>query len=653
MRKLQFLLILMAMMAWGNTNCLAQKKQNISVLYLGGQSDWVNGRSEGMPKKFANEKDFQKSVNQRMAAFSSLLRKYFKTVKTMRAADYRPEMSANYDVTIFDGTPPEIEKGGRVYDDKGNVIDYLRPGYVPDDFPYPAITIGSLGETIGRHIGLKNDWYCLCLDADAHNFRASHPIFNGPFKTKMTLRKKPTPEDAFHYKYYYDGEMPDSLMMWQVQTRGYATDSLFEIGMVARPWGYEDSPDCEYISSGVCLKTLDAVAIGRHGNFMHWGFVASPLYMTNEAKVVFANAVAYIAKFKGTRIVRKYNDRIATREYLKELKELATYDSYKEGFGYRNETKKMQRERYYAALEKKNKGEKLSADEEYYLNNTDEDIDEDYSMADQLRFYQKKGIFEMFGEDEKEIQEYYDHNRDYFYGGGKESYTITLDTDVKGLGFANNDIRLIDRAISLWEQGIQKARAKRILTRYTLCRFNTPQEWRQWFNTYKDRLFFTESGGWLWLVNSTDPSIPGNDYSVLKDVSQPQDSKSKQQEQTSHENPVVASASYDASHKQVVVSLRIHPGYHIYGKVSSKDPYIPTEIKINLTDGWQNDGNLETSPVREFNTSGTTVYEGNALFRQKVRGSGPGTANVIVSWQCCDDHICMPPVEKQFSIQLR
>ena len=102
-----------------------------------------------------------------------------------------------------------------------------------------------------------------------------------------------------------------------------------------------------------------------------------------------------------------------------------------------------------------------------------------------------------------------------------------------------------------------------------------------------------------------------------------------------------------------MVSLRIHPGYHIYGKVSSKDPYIQTEIKINLTDGWQNDGNLETSPVREFNTSGTTVYEGNALFRQKVRGSGPGTANVIVSWQCCDDHICMPPVEKQFSIQLR
>lgn len=36
--------------------------------------------------------------------------------------------------------------------------------------------------------------------------------------------------------------------------------------------GFEDSPEAEVISSGVCAKSLDAVAIGRHGNFFHWGF---------------------------------------------------------------------------------------------------------------------------------------------------------------------------------------------------------------------------------------------------------------------------------------------------------------------------------------------------------------------------------------------
>ena len=55
-------------------------------------------------------------------------------------------------------------------------------------------------------------------------------------------------------------------------------------------------------------------------------------------------------------------------------------------------------------------------------------------------------------------------------------------------------------------------KAKRVLTRYTLCRFATPQEWRDWYETNKDRIFFTESGGWFFMVNTRDLSVPGNDY---------------------------------------------------------------------------------------------------------------------------------------------
>ena len=84
--------------------------------------------------------------------------------------------------------------------------------------------------------------------------------------------------------------------------------------MVSRPGGFEDSPEAEIISGGVSAKTWDAVAIGRHGNFLHWGFAASPDDMTEEARDVFANAVVYIAGFAGqTPVARKYNDRIITR----------------------------------------------------------------------------------------------------------------------------------------------------------------------------------------------------------------------------------------------------------------------------------------------------------------------------------------------------
>lgn len=84
--------------------------------------------------------------------------------------------------------------------------------------------------------------------------------------------------------------------------------------MVSRPGGFEDSPEAEIISGGVSGKTWDAVAIGRHGNFLHWGFAALSDDMTDEARDVFANAVVYIAGFAGqTPVARKYNDRIITR----------------------------------------------------------------------------------------------------------------------------------------------------------------------------------------------------------------------------------------------------------------------------------------------------------------------------------------------------
>ena len=107
---------------------------------------------------------------------------------------------------------------------------------------------------------------------------------------------------------------PDSLPMWRVQKEGYMSKRGIRVGMVSRPGGFEDSPEAEIISGGVSGKTWDAVAIGRHGNFLHWGFAASPDDMTEEARDVFANAVVYIAGFAGqTPVARKYNDRIITR----------------------------------------------------------------------------------------------------------------------------------------------------------------------------------------------------------------------------------------------------------------------------------------------------------------------------------------------------
>ena len=243
------------------------KKSKLRVLYVGGSADWNK-------EHFNDDIAFQNNVKERMASFEKMLKTYFTSVTVVNADDYSQQMSNGYDVTVMDGTPKSIVPE---FVDMAKQM-YLKAGYFTPDFDQPVLTIGELGSTLGSRVGSKNDWYCLCLDADAHSWRKDHPIFKGPFPVKMTVVDKPTPAEAFHYAYDYDGEMPKKLPMWKVQTKGYATDKGFRIGLVSRPWGYEDSPEAEYISSGVCQKSLNAVAIGRHANFFHWGFVASPTY---------------------------------------------------------------------------------------------------------------------------------------------------------------------------------------------------------------------------------------------------------------------------------------------------------------------------------------------------------------------------------------
>lgn len=621
----------------------AVKKSSLRVLYVGGNSNY---ETMGVDIDSAT---IAASVKERTAAFGSFLKLYFKEVKVIDAKDYKPVLSDNYDVTILDGKPIPMRPQKIFRDEKGRYIDSEEALYFPQDFDRPVITIAEIGNTIGRGIGLKTDWYCLCLDADAHHLVKDHPIFNGPWKTKLTMNLKPTPEDAKHYTYFYDAPLPDSTMMWTVQKKGYMTDEGYKIGMVARPWGFADSPDAEYISSGVCAKTIDAVAIGRHANFLHWGFSASPADMTEEAKVVFANAIVYISKFAGQHpLARKYNDRRGTREYLKELKFLSTRASWLE--------RQTSDSIFYAEIQKlkeqaqakQKKGEELDSDEKQYLTF---EMPRKQTYEEYLIKYQGE-TFEKFGTNEKAYIKYYDENAPYFYSPD-DFYVMEVDEDVKSLGIANNDVRLLDKAISMWEESMEIDKARRILKRYTLCRFNTPQEWRQWYETYKDKLFFTESGGWLWLVNTTDPSVPGNDYSILEKEKKQLETKKHDQEQTSHDTPVIAKAEYDAAGKQILIRMKIHPGYHIYGKVSSSDPYIPTEIKIEISEGWQKEGDIILPAFKQLNSTGTTIYEDEVIFRQKIKGKGNGTATVTVSWQCCDDHICMPPIEKTFTISVR
>ena len=255
MNRYLSLLLLALVMCLGATAQV--KKTNLKVLYVSGHS---NIETFGVDAYDTAAND--RSIVERTAAWEKYLNEYFTTVKTVKGNDYNYKMSYDYDVTIIDGNPKPLEPR-RYITVNGNIARIIDARYFPDDFDRPVITIAETGETVGRRIGVKNDWYCLCLDAHAYCMKTDHPIFRGPYKVKLTMTGRPTPEGAKEYAPLTGETLPETTPMWRVQKRGYMTDKGYKVGMVVRPWGYEDSPEAEWISGGESAKSSPP--------FLHFG----------------------------------------------------------------------------------------------------------------------------------------------------------------------------------------------------------------------------------------------------------------------------------------------------------------------------------------------------------------------------------------------
>lgn len=613
------------------------KKAELKVLYVGGTPEFETMTAGDIPADV-----MEKSIGERMRSFEEFLRDYFTSVTVVRAEEYTQKMSDDYDVTVMDGLPAPVVPR---FTDREKGI-YLQEGYLDEDFDRPMLTIGYLSDKLGRRIGTKNDWYCLCLQSDAHSWRPEHPIFNGPFEVNLTVVDEPTPEPIYNFPHHFEGgRVPETMPMWKVQTYDYTSADNARIGLVSRPGGYEDSPEAEYISSGVCAKSPDAVAIGRHGNFFHWGFAASPADMTEQAKPVLANAIVYISQFAGqTPIARKYNDRAATRSYARDLKQFLSRQAYEQSVSAEAEYNTMMSENRVKAEQKQARGEKLDQMDQIALSFTPSapPTFEEYIQRS------GRGLYEKFGMDLDAYGRYFDDNYDYFYCDG--SYDLTVDEDAKSLGIPNNDKRLLDEAIRLWESGRDPEKGRRILLRYTLMDLPTAEAWRAWYDTYSDRLFFTESGGWVFLINSREPGL--NDYRAHEERMAARRMASGT---TSDAEPVAVAAEtvvmQDGS-RMLNIRADIHPGYHIYDNVAPSDTFVPTAVEITLPAGYTATGALTRPSGKFYNQLGTTVYKDSAVFSQRFTGSGPGQATCKITYQCCDPNICFPPETKEITVML-
>src|SRR5688572_10947681 len=128
---------------------------------------------------------------------------------------------------------------------------------------------------------------------EAHGMRLDHPIFTTPLRANLETRAIAMPEG---YR-SWEANLPATIDAWKVQD-GKLGETV-DYGLVSSPYGFEDTPDAEWISGGVNSKGPKSMALGRHGNWFLWGFAGDPRQMTESARQVFLNTLVWMKQFDG------------------------------------------------------------------------------------------------------------------------------------------------------------------------------------------------------------------------------------------------------------------------------------------------------------------------------------------------------------------
>jgi hypothetical protein len=286
----------------------------------------------------------------------------------------------------------------------------------------------------------------------AHAGSLEHEIFSKPFKVEPKFEYCETPPN-YHDCHLGEDKLPDSMKVWLVQKTGKRYGSV-----VARSYGFTDSPDAEAIVLGFNTgKEYGAVGIGRHGNFLQWGYWAPPSQMTEAGKKLFLNCICYIHKFDDKPpLIRR-----ASSHRWNAIRLAALISRIK--------------------------------DESFFSGTFSKDLMEKY-----------KG-------DPNGLVQYYKKDFEFIY----RDKVFLIDNELKSLGLkSNRQTETLERLISLLKDEKHADTARSLLTRYTNESFQSAEQWQSWFEDNKGRIFFSDVGGFKFFVapegymkNKTPPTV--------------------------------------------------------------------------------------------------------------------------------------------------
>lgn len=229
-----------------------------------------------------------------------------------------------------------------------------------------------------------------------------------------------------------------------------------DVGMVSDGHGFEDSPDCERIAGGVNSKGPIAVAIGRQANLLQWGFYGAPDRMTVPAKRAFLNAIVWMKEFAGQRPLA--DKQAQARSWFSQ---------------------------YIDVLEAMSPAERAQTG--------------DKSLAGYLA---KRFPPELVkdGLDVARLRAWYRQNEEFF-GPGADRRGPAVDADLAALGVSNRKPEFLDWLLETLTSRPEDERALRLAARYLGTAGTTAASACAHIRAHRDRLFFSDTAGFLWLVD--------------------------------------------------------------------------------------------------------------------------------------------------------
>jgi hypothetical protein len=226
-------------------------------------------------------------------------------------------------------------------------------------------------------------------------------------------------------------------------------NQVAKAGAVA-PGVYSEYPgEAETIMLGFAPgKSYDSVGIGRHGNFMLWGWSAEPSRMTPSGQKLFLNCITYINKY----------DR---KPFVPIPRRAMTRDQDLVMILGRMEQRPSFAERY-------------------------------------LPRYFPTEIASKYKNDIAGMRKHYEGNIELVYAGAGK---FTIDEDLRSLGInSNRKVSMIKSLIELLADESKASLARDCLNRYTKQTFTSAQKWNQWYEENAANLIFSDRGGYCFYV---------------------------------------------------------------------------------------------------------------------------------------------------------